>query len=132
MRRTALLWAVAAAASAGCAGRSGRAPDEGAISPAPPPASAPAPSPSLPPPARGVGGSGSGAGDVVGAIGLPHVFVIAMENKTEALYGDTNATFINDVLLVNGAHADDYLDCTTATIPSEPHYIWLDAGTNVF
>jgi phosphatidylinositol-3-phosphatase len=66
-------------------------------------------------------------------MGITTVFVIAMENKTEqAIYGNPDASYINDTLMQQYAYATDYTDVLTALIPSEPHYVWLEAGTNSF
>lgn len=79
-----------------------------------------------------VGGEGEGEADA-GVDGIPYVFVIAMENKAEAgIYGNANAPYINDVLMTEGAYASAYSDCFASAVPSEPHYVWLEAGTNSF
>jgi len=87
-------------------------------------------------------GEGEGEGDVPSSgggsssdpsPGVFHVFVIAMENKSDAaIYGNANAPYLNDTLLPRFAHAGDYRDCLPRTVPSEPHYVWLESGTNVF
>lgn len=58
------------------------------------------------------------------------VFVIPFENKSDAqIYGNTtDAPFING-LLATSAHATMFQD-ELPTLPSEPHYIWMEAGTN--
>ncbi len=63
------------------------------------------------------------------------VFVILMENRN--WFGDTNrdikgnphAPYINNVLLPMASHAEAYLN-PPSTHPSEPNYLWLEAGTN--
>jgi hypothetical protein len=66
-------------------------------------------------------------------MGIEHVFVIAMENKSEvAIYGNPDASYINDTLMVQYGSSTNYTDVLTALIPSEPHYVWLEAGTNSF
>lgn len=61
------------------------------------------------------------------------VFVIAMENQAAgSVYGSPNAPFLNATLMAHGGHATQYGDVLDASVPSEPHYVWLEAGTNVF
>jgi phospholipase C len=64
---------------------------------------------------------------------IQHVFVIAMENHgTASIYGNTSsAPYINNTLLPMYGRATNFLD-TLPSLPSEPHYIWMDAGTNAF
>jgi hypothetical protein len=59
------------------------------------------------------------------------VFVVAMENQdAERIYGNTaDAPFINGTLLPRYAHATAFADALPA-LPSEPHYVWIEAGTN--
>jgi hypothetical protein len=61
------------------------------------------------------------------------VFVVAMENQDAArIYGNsTDAPYINGTLLPQYAHATAFADALP-TLPSEPHYIWMEAGTNAF
>ena len=65
---------------------------------------------------------------------IQHVFVIAMENHDSTeIYGDTtDAPYINNMLLAMGAHATNFGDELSLIIPSEPHYVWMEAATNVF
>src|ERR1700722_5442295 len=71
------------------------------------------------------------------------VFVIAMENhnwtqpvqlpgKIQQIYGNPNAPFINS--LVNGTAYHNVLatpsGANLSIHPSEPNYIWAEAGTN--
>ncbi len=61
-----------------------------------------------------------------------HVFVIAMENESAAdIYGSINAPYISATLLPAAASASAFVDELPA-LPSEPHYIWMEAGTNAF
>ncbi len=62
------------------------------------------------------------------------VFVIAMENQdARDIYGNkTSAPYINDTLLPKYAHATNFVDELPPSIPSEPHYVWMEAGTNKF
>ena len=64
------------------------------------------------------------------------VFVIPMENKDSTMiYGNTtNAPYINSLIASNGiaAHTTNFQDELSLSIPSEPHYIWMEAGSNAF
>ncbi len=62
------------------------------------------------------------------------VFVIAMENHDASqIYGNTtNAPYINNTLIPTYAHATHFNDPLPLSIPSEPHYVWMEAGTNAF
>ncbi len=80
----------------------------------------------------GTGSEGSTSGD--GSPGGGKViFVIPMENKSQALiYGDAvNAAYINGTLLKAYAHTTNFGDELPA-LPSEPHYVWMESGTNKF
>jgi phosphatidylinositol-3-phosphatase len=69
-----------------------------------------------------------------------HVIVIVMENTNAEkaggapyIYGNmADAPYINSVLLPAHAHALNYRDPMPLGVPSEPHYVWLEAGTNNF
>jgi hypothetical protein len=65
---------------------------------------------------------------------IQHVFVIAMENHDSTeIYGDTtDAPYINNTLIPAYAHATNFTDPLALSIPSEPHYVWMEAGTNAF
>jgi hypothetical protein len=64
---------------------------------------------------------------------IKHVFVIAMENHDASeIYGSANAPYINHTLLADYAHATNFNDPLPLSIPSEPHYVWMEAGTNAF
>jgi hypothetical protein len=64
---------------------------------------------------------------------IKYVFVIAMENHASAqIYGSPDAPYINNTLIPQYARATNYVDNLASTVPSEPHYIWIEAGTNVF
>jgi hypothetical protein len=62
------------------------------------------------------------------------IFVIPMENESSsAIYGDTtNAPYINNTLMPLAAYATNFMDELPSSVPSEPHYVWMEAGTNVF
>jgi hypothetical protein len=65
--------------------------------------------------------------------GIQYVFVIAMENEAAAaIYGSASAPYINGQLLPRYARADAFADPLPDGIPSEPHYVWMEAGTNKF
>jgi hypothetical protein len=61
------------------------------------------------------------------------VFVIAFENHDAGeIYGNTqDAPYINGTLLPAYAHSTNFTDELPA-LPSEPHYVWMEAGTNKF
>ncbi len=57
------------------------------------------------------------------------VFIILMENHNWAdIHGSPSAPYINGLLPL-GAHAEQYLN-PAGIHPSEPNYLWLEAGTN--
>jgi phosphatidylinositol-3-phosphatase len=60
------------------------------------------------------------------------VFVIPMENEPSSMiYGNTtDAPYINS-LIPTAASASNFGD-ELPSLPSEPHYIWMEAGTNAF
>ena len=61
------------------------------------------------------------------------VFVITLENEAEAsIYGNSSAPYINTQLIPQYAHATAFTDPLSDSVPSEPHYIWMEAGTNAF
>lgn len=65
---------------------------------------------------------------------IQHVFVIAMENHDASqIYGNTtNAPYINGTLMPGFARSTNFNDPLALSIPSEPHYVWMEAGTNAF
>jgi hypothetical protein len=64
---------------------------------------------------------------------IKHVFVIAMENHDGTqIYGSSSAPYINKTLIPAYAHTSNFNDPLALSIPSEPHYVWMDAGTNAF
>ncbi len=68
--------------------------------------------------------------DAPALAGIKHVFVIAMENHSWAtIKGSTSAPYIN-ALLSSAAHAENY-KTPPGLHPSEPNYIWLEAGDNL-
>jgi len=82
------------------------------------------------------GPSGTDGMPVDGGSGTPTtgiVFVIPMENESSsAIYGNANATYINMTLKPESAWASMFMDELPAIDPSEPHYVWMEAGTNSF
>ena len=61
------------------------------------------------------------------------IFVIAFENHdAKQIYGNkSDAPYINNVLMENYAYATNFRDALPHE-ESEPHYIWMEAGTNKF
>jgi phosphatidylinositol-3-phosphatase len=58
------------------------------------------------------------------------VFVILMENENwSSIHGSPDAPYINQVLLPTGSHCEQYYN-PPGLHPSEPNYLWLEAGTN--
>ncbi|HEX4417445.1 MAG TPA: alkaline phosphatase family protein [Kofleriaceae bacterium] len=61
---------------------------------------------------------------------LQTVFLILMENHNWSdIKGNPSAPYINQTLLPMGAHAENYVN-VPGIHPSEPNYLWLEAGTN--
>jgi hypothetical protein len=70
--------------------------------------------------------TGTGGG---GPMGVTKVFLILMENHNWGdIKGSSSAPYING-LLAKGAHAEQYFN-PPSNHPSEPNYLWLEAGTN--
>jgi phosphatidylinositol-3-phosphatase len=65
---------------------------------------------------------------------IAHVIVVAMENENLGeIYGNTtDAPYINGTLFRTGARATSFIDQLPVGSPSEPHYVLMEAGTNVF
>jgi len=65
---------------------------------------------------------------------IKYVFVVAMENTDASqIYGNTtDAPYINGTLIPNYARASNFSDELALSVPSEPHYVWMEAGTNAF
>jgi hypothetical protein len=62
---------------------------------------------------------------------IKNVFVIVLENHAwAAIKGNPSAPYINGTLLAQGAHADAY-SSPRDLHPSEPNYVWLEAGDNL-
>jgi phosphatidylinositol-3-phosphatase len=61
---------------------------------------------------------------------IDHVFVILMENHNwSEIKGSASAPYINNTLLTQGAHAENYQN-VPGLHPSLPNYIWLESGSN--
>jgi phospholipase C len=72
-------------------------------------------------------------GAAVTASAIKHVFVIAMENHGASdIYGNvTHAPYINNTLIPMYGRATNFID-RLPSLNSEPHYVWMEAGTNAF
>jgi hypothetical protein len=69
----------------------------------------------------------AGAG---GLDGIKTVFIILMENHDwSTIEGSPNCPYINTHLLPKGSHARQYYN-PPGLHPSEPNYLWLEAGSN--
>jgi phospholipase C len=63
-------------------------------------------------------------------IPIKTVFIIVMENESWSdIQGNPNAPYINHTLLPMAAYARQYYT-PPGNHPSEPNYLWLEAGTN--
>jgi hypothetical protein len=71
---------------------------------------------------------------VEAASAIKTVIVIAMENTdANQIYGKKQrAPYINNTLMPIAARASNFNDPLPIGILSEPHYIWMEAGTNSF
>jgi hypothetical protein len=59
---------------------------------------------------------------------IRNVFVILLENHDwSSIQGSSSAPYINQTLLVRGAHANQYLNVPDLH-PSLPNYIWIESG----
>jgi hypothetical protein len=78
-------------------------------------------------------GEAAQAETAAAASAIQHVFVIALENHGAAdIYGNTaSAPYINTTLLPIAGRATSFLD-KLPQLESEPHYVWMEAGTNAF
>jgi hypothetical protein len=73
-----------------------------------------------------------GDGSMPTTAGIKTVFLILMENHSWSTIkaAGASATYINGTLVPMGAHAEAYLT-PTSNHPSEPNYVWLEAGDNL-
>jgi phosphatidylinositol-3-phosphatase len=82
----------------------------------------------------------SGAAGAGGGLPVRHVMVIAMENTNAEPHGDApfiygnmkDAPYINSVLMPKYARAANFRDALALGVPSEPHYVLMEAGTVAF
>lgn len=80
--------------------------------------------------ATGSDSSGPGRPDSTNAT-IKTVFVIVMENHSlSTIKASAAATYINGTLLAESAHATAY-STPPGLHPSEPNYIWMEAGDNL-
>src|SRR5580700_10376854 len=79
-------------------------------------------------------GAGSSGGGVEGGAAGPAIktiFLILMENNNwSTIYQSSAAPYINS-LLPMASFCTQYFDNPKAVHPSEPNYIWLEAGDNL-
>ncbi len=77
------------------------------------------------------GGTTSSTGTAGGGQAIQTVFLILMENHNWSdVNGSSSAPYINHTLLPMAAHAEAY-QTPPGNHPSEPNYIWLEAGGNL-
>jgi hypothetical protein len=64
---------------------------------------------------------------------IQHVFVIAMDDQRASdIYDNArHAPYINKTLLPMSGRASNFVD-ELPDLASEPHYLWMEAGTNAF
>jgi len=66
------------------------------------------------------------------ASAIENVIVVMMENQNASdIYGKATAPYLNQ-LMKDYAYATNFGDVLPDFFPSEPHYVWLEAGTNNF
>ncbi len=59
-----------------------------------------------------------------------HVFIILMENHNwSSILGSANAPYINGTILPMASYTDQYYN-PPSIHPSEPNYLWIEAGTS--
>ena len=64
------------------------------------------------------------------AVSDQHVFLIVMENHNWSdIKNSPSAPYINNTLLPTASYAEQYYN-PPGNHPSEPNYLWLEAGTN--
>ncbi len=81
----------------------------------------------------GCGNSDGGSGSGPTSHAIKTVFLIVMENKPLIeVEGNASAPYINDTLLPMASRAEAYKGPKDGALhPSEPNYIWLEAGDNL-
>ena len=81
----------------------------------------------------GCGSQCDAPNDGVVTTGGKTIFIIVMENESATnIYGSSSAPYINNTLVPLAVKATMFQDELPGPVPSEPHYIWMEAGTNVF
>ncbi len=86
---------------------------------------------SAPPPAAGFDASPASTSAADASDRIQTVFVIVMENHSwSTISGSSSAAYINGTLVPLGGHAEAY-GSPPGNHPSEPNYIWLEAGGNL-
>jgi phosphatidylinositol-3-phosphatase len=66
----------------------------------------------------------------INAVSIKHVFLITMENHNWSdIKNNPSAPYINNTLLPAASYAEQYYN-PPGNHPSEPNYLWLEAGTN--
>ncbi len=77
------------------------------------------------------GGTTDGGSDASTTHAIRYVWVIVMENRNwSSIKGSSSAPYINKTLLPAFAHAEQYYN-PPKLHPSEPNYIWMEAGDNL-
>ncbi len=67
-----------------------------------------------------------------GISAIKTIFIIVMENHNWSdILGSSSAPYINGTLLPMASYCDNYFDNPKMVHPSEPNYIWLEAGDNL-
>jgi hypothetical protein len=72
----------------------------------------------------------SGALNAAASGSVKTVFIVLLENHNwSSIKGSSSAPYLNGTLLTQGSHAENYVNLP-GLHPSEPNYIWLEAGNN--
>ncbi len=74
--------------------------------------------------------SGQSPAPTSGLSSVKTVFIIVFENKNWSSVTPSAAAYIRQVLVPMGAHAEQYYN-PPGNHPSQPNYIWLEAGGNL-
>lgn len=79
-------------------------------------------------------GAAKSADSGAGGFRIQHVIVIALENHdVGSIIGNTtDAPYINGTLIPGYASSSNFVDRLPILVPSEPHYVYMEAGTNAF
>jgi phosphatidylinositol-3-phosphatase len=74
------------------------------------------------------GHNDSGASDAGSTAVIQKVFYLMEENRdSNQVYGSSDAPYINNTLMTTYDYASNYVNVVH---PSEPNYVWLEAGNN--